>query len=383
MFRRLSYILKKHRILITFIICVAIYMIENPGNLAVPIESLDIPSGIGIDLAEGKNGMKDYLVTIDAYTFNKPDQSGDVLIDGTGRELVDTRESRQLKSNHKFIYGLEKVMLLGEGIAKHGIENSMDILFGNPNMHDLAWLVVTKGKAIDVMKAKIADYPTSSDYIKGMIDNCKESNFFSDNYKIMDAYVRIDAEGRNLVLPYIEVKDGKILMTGVCIFKKDKMVDVLNEEDTKYLNFMRENNVRGILNEVKSFDKQISMAGKETRKVSCEKISKNKYIFNLNIVFKGDIVSNSLYKDLLKDDSVINKFEKNLGQETEERCNEVIDKMQNEFKTDCLEFGRVAAAKYGRDTGVDWDEIVSNSKINVKVKIKVDKFGRGEYTIKP
>ena len=53
--------------------------------------------------------------------------------------------------------------------------------------------------------------------------------------------------------------------------------------------------------------------------------------------------------------------------------------MKNEYKVDCLQLGWVAAAKYGRDTGVDWDEVVSNSDIKVNVKVNVDKVGRGQY----
>lgn len=362
--------------------CLMIYIFLSPGNLPVPAENLDVPSGIATDLVVDKSGNKKYLVTIDVYTFNKLDEIKDILIDGTGINIADTREKRQVKSNHKFVYGLEKVALLSEDFAKHGIENALDILFGNANMNDLAWLVVTKGKAVDILKFKVADYPTSSDYIKGIIDNCKELNFFSEEYKIMDTYVRVGAEGRSLVLPYVEIKNSKIQIGGVALFKKDTMLKALDLEETKYMNFLRTNNVRGILSLQKSFDKQISMHGKVTRKVSCYKTKEGKLIFDMNLEFKGNIVSNSLYKDFLKETDVIHNFEKSLEKDTEKKCNGLIDKMQNEYKIDCLELGRVAAAKYGRGTGVDWDEVVSNSKINIKVKIKVEKFGRGEYTIK-
>jgi hypothetical protein len=42
--------------------------------------------------------------------------------------------------------------------------------------------------------------------------------------------------------------------------------------------------------------------------------------------------------------------------------------MQNDYKLDCLALGRVAAAKYGRHTGTDWNKAVSEAEIVVKCK---------------
>ena len=38
--------------------------------------------------------------------------------------------------------------------------------------------------------------------------------------------MRIGAEGRSLVLPYIEITEEGIEITGMAIFKEDKMVEV-------------------------------------------------------------------------------------------------------------------------------------------------------------
>ncbi len=53
--------------------------------------------------------------------------------------------------------------------------------------------------------------------------------------------------------------------------------------------------------------------------------------------------------------------------------------MKYEYKIDCLELGRVAAAKYGREKNNNWDDIVCNSEIKVNVMAKIDRMGRGDY----
>jgi hypothetical protein len=53
--------------------------------------------------------------------------------------------------------------------------------------------------------------------------------------------------------------------------------------------------------------------------------------------------------------------------------------MQNNIKVDCLDLGKYAAAKCGRNTGIDWNEVVDNADIDVNVKVKIDNTGRGNY----
>ena len=53
--------------------------------------------------------------------------------------------------------------------------------------------------------------------------------------------------------------------------------------------------------------------------------------------------------------------------------------MQHEYKVDCLELDREAAAAFGRNPKTDWDNIVCNSDIIVNVKVKVDNLRRGQF----
>jgi hypothetical protein len=68
-----------------------------------------------------------------------------------------------------------------------------------------------------------------------------------------------------------------------------------------------------------------------------------------------------------------------MEEKIEKMCYNFLEKMKKDYKVDCLELGRVAAATYGRNTGVDWNEIVSNSDIKVNVKVNIDRYGRGDF----
>ena len=94
-----------------------------------------------------------------------------MIVSGTGMTIPETRCSRQLQANHKLMFALQKVIILSEDVCKSGIEDSLDILFSNELMNDMGWAIVCKGKALEILKQKVDEYPSSSDYIAGMIES--------------------------------------------------------------------------------------------------------------------------------------------------------------------------------------------------------------------
>jgi hypothetical protein len=75
----------------------------------------------------------------------------------------------------------------------------------------------------------------------------------------------------------------------------------------------------------------------------------------------------------------VKEFERDIEKSTEQLCNETIGKIKNNYKVDVLDLGEVAAAKYGRGKGIDWNDVVTKSDIQVRVHAKVSDQGRGDY----
>lgn len=254
----------------------------------------------------------------------------------------------------------------------------MDILIYNPEINDNAKVVVCKGKAKDILEYEAQKYGAADEYIGDLVERLQEFNFFIEDYTIMDCIIKSSSEGRNIVLPYIELTKKGIEVTGLAIFDKDKMVKKLNIEDTRILNLLRENNAKGNLTIQENYEKYINYYAKSKRKVKCYKEGEN-YRFIIELNLKGPIVSNELYENLNNDSKVLKQFTHDMEKHVEKICMDFIEKIQSSPNIDMLELGKVAAAKYGRGKGIDWNKEVMNSKIQVKVNVKVDSQGRGDY----
>lgn len=367
-------------LIIIFLICSYIYCLI--GNTYLPIEALNIPAGIGYDIKKTNTGITKQIIPVSFYIFNDKAPNSQTVQTGIGDTVGETRENRQLISSKKFILGLERVFILSEGAARYGIENEMDVLFKNPAINDLAQCAVSKETPATLLNLKYPGYTSASDYIEAMIEHADEFNFFGDNYRLIYMYNNIVAEGKNLVLPYIEITDSKAILTGLAVFHKDKLAQIIGLKEGRILNLLREKKARGILSIKHNPEEYIDIYANSKRKVKCEIIN-DKFTFTINLELTSEILNNTLYHNIRSSPKVREKLENDMSKEVEKMCNSFIDKMQKEYQLDCLNLGEYAVAKYGRQTGTDWNKVVSNSEIKVMAKVKITGEGRGEFDITP
>lgn len=371
--------MKNHKGMKLIIIGIVIYIFLLPKELATPVEQCNILSGIAIDLVTKGENEFEHNTAISSYIFNKQNEVSVQIIKGTAKNFAHLRENLETNNNYKYVYGHEKVLLIGEQYARNGIRDAIDKYFSHQDINDLCRVAVCRGLASDIMMKYGNEFTPASEFIDKLMKFNLEDNFFSDDSKLIDVFVRMDGEGRNIVLPYIDIKDGRISIVGLAIFKKDKMVKQLDLNDARIINCLRNNDTKGqfILEEdIKSYT---AITGVVKRKVECEKNEEN-FKFIINLDFHGDVVTNLIYTDLLTNSNAIKEFEKEISKKTEGKLQAYIDK--NKSDSDCLELGVIAASKYGRRKVKDWGKVIENSDIKINVKIRVDKLGQGLYNEK-
>ncbi|MCW6087808.1 Ger(x)C family spore germination C-terminal domain-containing protein [Clostridium sporogenes] len=363
-------------IIIAIIIILNIYY-YNP-NIKYA-EELDIPAGIGYDFQTKIDNIRYYKIPISTYIFKPNNTITSIVHEGKGETLLKTRQYRQRGSNRKFLLGNEKVYLISEKSAYDGVNEIVNLLFFNPLANPQAFTLVCSGSPKDILNYKIEGYPNSADYIYGLMKNSPQYNFFPVKaYTTNINYYQLKTEGKSLVLPYIEAKKDGIEITGMAIFKGDKMERKISVDEMQTLNMLREKKSKGIISIQKSYNNFGEMDCYITRKVECYK-EKDKYKFVIKLDIKGDMINcKSCKKELCSKegkDGIVKEFEQKIYEESYE----FINKMQNEYKIDVLNLGSVAAAKYGRHTGVDWNKAVSDSEIQLDINMRLIRGSRGTF----
>lgn len=362
---------------VMFFIC-SIFIYSFSGSKGDLVENLNIPVAVGCDLKESSMDDLSYKITISTYVIDDSENVFSESFTGIEKSIGETRSNRQIKSSKKFLFGVERIFLLSETYSKYGIRTLLDIVLNTPHASEKVNMVVCDGTAEDILKLKIKGYATPGEFIDGLIKNSSQYNFFSNSYTIMDAFKKVDAEGFNITLPYIEVKDQNVELTGLAIFNKDKMVAKTNLDEAKVINLLRENGVKCMMTIQKSPEKYINYYAKSQRKVHCYKTG-DKYRFIIDLNLSGAISSNTLYKDLNSDLKVLQEFTSDMENQILSTCNNYILTAKSKYDVDIFNLGSVGAARYGRQTGIDWNKVFSDADIEIRVKVKVDNQGRGSY----
>lgn len=343
-----------------------------------PAEDLEVVTGFGADIEKMQDSQILYTAPSSIYIFGDGEKISSTIRKGEAFTPGETREDRQLISNKQYIHGLEKVYIISENMATYGLKAPMEIFFRNPYTNDSGYVAICHGKPEEILKYRVEGYPSSSDYIEGMLRNANRYSFFPSYYKISDAFLSLISEGKNITLPYINIVNDQLRMTDLCIFKKDKMIGKLNIDDAKIFNMLNETDGRGMVKLQTSPNQYLNYYAKVKRKVKVSKVD-NKYKFLIELKFTGDIVSNTLYTDVINKENTNKEIQIRLENTIKSSCEYLIEKMKNQYKVDFFQLGQYAAAKYGRQEGIDWDEVVSKSDIQVNVKVQIDKAGRGDY----
>ncbi len=342
-------------------------------------EELDIPAGIGYDFETKIDSIRYYQLPISTYIFNQNGTTTSTVHVGKAEALLKTRQYRQRKTNRKFLLGNEKIYLFSEKSAYDGVHEIINLLYSHPLANPQAFSLVCSENPKDMLSKKIEGQSSAADYIYGLMQNSPQYNFFPiRQYTINTNYCKLKTEGESFVLPYVEEKQNDIEITGMAIFKGDKMQRKINMDETRILNWLREDKTKGIISISKKYNDFAEMDCYVTRKAKCYK-ENGKYKFIIKLDIKGDMVNFESPKNDLMNKKEKDKIVKNFEDKIYKDSYNFIHKMQKEYKIDLLNLGSVAAAKYGRHTGVDWDEVVSNSDIELNVNLRLIRGGRGAF----
>jgi Ger(x)C family germination protein len=368
--------MKKNKIVLisTILVFLWLCMFNQPS---IPIEGVDIAIGAGGDIIK-KNGKITFSLPVIFYEFSEKDKVSSMIHKNYARTLGETRQARQLRANKKFSIGNEKIHIWSEAFARYGLKNVIDVLFENPFVNNTAPIIICKGKSINILEKKVPAYPSSADYLLGVITNSTSQNFLSNEYSLINTFVRMDSEGKSIVLPYISITNNELSFDGMALFNKDKMVAKINIGESRVMNMLREKNSSGLLTLYKSPRNYINFHSTVAKKVKCNKIN-GKFIFTISLDIKGVVIINERYKKLYNNPMEIKKFTNDMSNHVKQISYSFLKKMQKKYKVDCLELGQFAIAKYGRHAGINWNKAVSNSKIIVKTNITIDRVTRGKY----
>lgn len=303
------------------------------------------------------------------------------VLSSAGHTLSDALANIQQQVSSKLFFGHLRIIVVSDEIAKRGLNNINLYLRSNSEIRTNTWMVISKGKANVLMEAAPELERVPILYLLSTLEEGVRMGKLPKDILAL-FWSNLSKKGQEGFLPYVEKEKGEnIRLAGLCNFKNDKMVDVI--EPIEVLGYM---GIKGInpagapvIINVPGEKGTISVYSTKRKSRMKVSLKNGRPRFTVNTIIELNINEKS-NKDIHIDQETIKKVEKELGKELSKQYKELVKKTQKE-NSDIFGFGEYVRAKQPRywderiKTKEKWQEIYEQISVDIKVKTKIRRVG--------
>lgn len=302
------------------------------------------------------------------------------VMSAVGKTINEAFNRLQKKSSRRLFTAHRSVIYIGESLAKHGIQDILDVYTHESKQRLKTYMMVVKGgEARRLLQVKYPFEQVPSEAIKEM------EAFRSElAVTLRDFFLASSNEGISPVLGVImpeslsegiqENKNKMFKLAGSAIFKDFKLVGFLNENETNGFLWVTDRMMSGRVNaKLREGDGTVGMIlDKANRKITPE-ISGDKIKFKILLQGEGIIWENNTPLDIGLPKN-LKLVEKAMEKSVEKQVLDTLSKVQKQYKVDSVGFGQEIyrnKPKQWKALKEQWDHKFPEVDVSVAVKLKI------------
>lgn len=337
----------------------------------------DIHSPGSADTFDPSNQMGAALIDVTVITPNLAPKSQSPIDVQTfsGLDVGDVRQKRGLIDADIYVTGMVKTIIIGEEMARQGINPYVDALLRGADIAGTLYFAVADGRGEDILKTPVKNATNIGTLLPALFDGIQLRTFIP--VADLGDFYNVQGKGRNPVIPILKREKDRAFISGAAVFKKDRMVKKLDIVDSRDLALLRGVKGRSYVPFIMTWDgtqQRGAVLVKNSRKVECYQ-NQQGHNFLITINLDGSLEEHSHQAPVTE--KHLQEIEKSVEQQVKTQCETFINKMQEEIKVDCIDISKYALAKNRRtlEKEIDRPEFIENANIQVKVKVHLKNIG--------
>jgi spore germination protein KC len=382
--RKIRFLLSKVSVFFLLITCSGCWNYKE-------IDRLSIVTGIAIDEGE----LSKYSVTFefaDVSSSGKETKIGSKVVQMEGETIFDAVRNTIKLSGKRLYLGHVKVVIINKDIAKKGILQVLDFLNRDQESRlNLNIMISKEDTAREILTQQAIVSPNRSMELYQMIKSQVNLSKAPDT-NLKELINAISGEGISAVLPAVRITESNGYktseITGAAVFKGDKLIGFLSENETKIFLLITNEAKRGLL-VLKHFENALPAdITLEILRTNNTKIRpsylRDKLVININTDIKVAFAEQGGNKDYSTEEGL-----KQLRSIAEDTLNtqilSLIKKVQQEYEVDIFGFGQIVKAKkpkLWKKYENNWVEEYKNLDIKAESRVEIKNSGVTKKPIK-
>ncbi|WP_171684947.1 Ger(x)C family spore germination protein [Paenibacillus planticolens] len=312
---------------------------------------------------------------------SSPNQKPIWVLTSVGKTIDDSLMNLQQQLADRLFYGHLRVIVISEAVARKGIANENDFFRRQPQVRRTVWMVVSKGKAADIMHAtpQLERVPTL--YLLATLEHAREMGKLP-NIFLGVFFSASSAKGQEGALPLLELKkESNIELAGMAYFKNDKMVGHTTALQIGHYMAIKQINPGGYsaLQKIPGTDTLVIFTTTHRRSRISTKIKDGKVYATVTCQIEGDFQEKSNEKFRVTKENLA-ELEKQIEKEAKQGFEKFIHQTQKEG-SDIFGFGeyvRGTQSSYWNKqimTKQEWQNQYKEMFVEVNLRVKIRRIG--------
>ncbi|MFC4620547.1 Ger(x)C family spore germination protein [Camelliibacillus cellulosilyticus] len=297
-----------------------------------------------------------------------------------GQTISDAIARLQEKVSRQIFWGHNHIIIIGEKMAKHGIQHTVDFFSRHPDSRLHAFVYASKGNAADLLTITPALEQNPANFIRELT-----KLKLGVTVTIKDLLEELGGDTKSIAIPRIEQSTASddqnktvLRENGSAILNHGKMVGYIDDKATRGVLILRNEIEKSTITfHPPGTDHSISFNQIRTHTTLIPEWSDGEFRMKVNVEAYEDVVENDTPLNLM-DIRTTKMLEDQLSQVVKSRIDQACRDVQRGMKTDVFGFGEAFHRAYPKQwTKVKshWNEVFSKTPVSVHAHVKIRRSG--------
>ncbi|MFC5448981.1 Ger(x)C family spore germination protein [Paenibacillus aestuarii] len=304
------------------------------------------------------------------------------MISAKGKNVTEILQILQKKTSRMLFTAHRSVVFISERLAKHGIEEVLDIFTHDPRNRLRTYIMVVKGaEARDILQAQYPFEQVSIEAVKEMEILGSESGV-----TLRDFFLAAASEGISPIMGVIELEDpsqalhgnNKFKLAGTAIFKDYKLTGILNDKETTgYLWVKNGMKFCRVSAELEEKGGNVGVLFTHIKGSIKPDFSGDQVRLKLQLQGQGSLIENNTTLDI-RQKANLKLVEKAIEKSLKQQVKEAVFKVQEQYQTDSFGFGQAIYRhnpKAWKKLKASWDKTYPEVDVSIDVKLTISESG--------